>query len=170
MSEQDTELLDTTNLDENELDNIEEDTEDVEALREQLERERTARQQLTARAKKAEAELKATKAQTAPPTQNTNNLTSLDIEAKILKAQRISDEDINYLKKIAAFNNTSLIDAVEDDMYSAYKLKKEAEEKSEKAKLGVSSRSGTVKQKQTVSSPGLSDSEHKALWREANGN
>lgn len=171
MSDEDQDLDTITSNDET-TDDSYNDSEDVESLREMLERERTARQQLTARAKKAEAELKTLKVpQQQKPAQatTTNNLTSEDIEAKILKAQNVSDEEITYLRKLAAFNGVSLLDAQNDDMFVAFKSKREQELKSERAKLGVSSRSGQHKQEKTFNSVGLSDAEHKAKWREMNG-
>lgn len=170
MSEEDQDLDTITSNDEAAEEQYN-DSEDVESLKEMLERERTARQQLTARARKAEAELKTLKVPTAKPTPapTTNNLTSEDIEAKILKAQNVSDEEITYLRKLAAFNGVSLLDAQNDDMFVAFKSKREQELKSERAKLGVSSRSGQHKQEKTFNSVGLSDAEHKAKWREMNG-
>lgn len=170
MSEQDQDLDTITSNDETTEESFD-DTEDVESLREMLERERVARQQITARAKKAEAELKTYKAPVQKPVQaqTTNNLTSEDIEAKILKAQNVSDEEITYLRKLAAFNGVSLLDAQNDDMFVAFKSKREQELKSERAKLGVSSRSGQHKQEKTFNSVGLSDADHKAKWREMNG-
>lgn len=168
MSEQDQDFdTITSNEDTQDLDNTFEDTEDVDALREELERERTARQQLTARAKKAEAELKTMKSQPVKATQHTNNLTSEEIEAKILKAQNVTEEEIAYLKKLAAFNGVSLLDAQSDDMFVSFKAKRDQELKSEKAKLGVSSRSGQYKQEKTFNTPGLSDADHKAKWLES---
>lgn len=172
MSEQDQDLDTITSNDETTDDNsYNDDSDDVESLREMLERERQARQQLTARAKKAEAELKTFKTPQAKEVQaqTTNNLTPEDIEAKILKAQNVSEEEIAYLRKLAAFNGVSLLDAQTDDMFIAFKAKREQELKSERAKLGVSSRSGQHKQEKTFNTPGLSDAEHKAKWRELNG-
>jgi hypothetical protein len=168
MSDKDNEALGATNP--NEEENLEteiEDTEDVDVLKSQVERDRIAKQQILARAKKAEAELKALKEQKPNATQNiNNNLSSEDVEVSILKAQKVSDEKIAYLKKIAKLNGTSIIDAQSDELYLAWEAKKEAEEKSEKAKLGASRGSGSVKKEKTINSTGLSDEEHKALWRE----
>lgn len=170
MSEQDTEVLEATNSNEElELDNELEDTEDVEALKEQIEKQRIANQQILARAKKAEAENKTLKGKPAEATQISNNLSSEDVEVSILKAQKVSEDEIAYLKKLAKVNGTSIIDAQNDEIYLGWKAKKEADEKSEKAKLGASRGSGSVKKEKTINSPGLSDEEHKALWKEQNG-
>lgn len=179
MSEQDTEQLEAiTPDDEQDVEENLDDTEDVEALKEQLEREREARRQLTARAKKTEAELKSLKVSQAPktesqsPTQlkNTNNaLTEDDIDARVLRLQGMSEEMLTKLKTVAKATGKTLIEAQSDDIFIAIKEKVEAEEKAAKAKLGASKGSGTVKKGKDFSSPGLSDEEHKALWREKNG-
>lgn len=171
MSQEDTELLDTTNLDESELDNIEDDTEDVDALREQLEAERQARLQLTARAKKAEAELKQFKHVPSKPTQNTtNNLTPEDIRIEVLRSQGTPSDEIDELQSIAKMKNITVIEAKETTYFKAYKAEKEERERSERAKLGVSTRSGQQKsQQKTFATPGLTKEEHKALWLQSQG-
>jgi hypothetical protein len=148
MSEQDEEVLETTssNGEENSDQEIDNDTDDVEALREALEREKIAKQQILARAKKAEALLKENKEK---PSLNNNVLTSDDVETKILKAQGLPDDEINYLKKLAKLNDTSIIEAQSDEIFKSFKANKEAQEKSEKAKLGASRGSGTVKKEKT---------------------
>ena len=176
MSEQDELELSTINDNEElELESNLDDTEDVEALKEQLSQAREAQRQILARAKKAEAQLKERTSQGTPrveqkPTQNINNtLTAEDVETRILKAQKVTDDEIVMLKKIAAVNGTGIIEAQNDDMFITFKQRKEDQEKSEKAKLGASRGSGSVKKEKTVSSAGLTDAEHKALWREAQG-
>lgn len=179
MSEQDTEQLDATNPNEElELETELDDTEDVEALKEELEREREARRQLTARAKKTEAELRSLrvsqpkKAEDTSSTQlkNTNSaLTEDDIDARVLRLQGMSEELLTKLKTVAKATGKTMIDAQSDDIFIAIKEKMENEAKAEKAKLGTSKNSGTVKKGKDFSSPGLTDEEHKALWREKNG-
>lgn len=143
-----------------------EDTDDVEAIKEQLAEALEAKRQLTVRAKKAEAQLK--EKVVSQPSQNINNtLTADDVEVRILKAQGLSEDEINYLKKLAKVNDASIIESQSDELFQAFKLKKQEAEKADKAKLGASRGSGTVKQSKTVSSEGLTDAEHKQLWREA---
>lgn len=170
MSDEDIRQQEGTNLDEEQ--NFEEqieDTDDVEALREVIEKERIAKQQILARAKKAEAEVKELKTKTTETSsQNINNtLTADDVEVRILKAQGMSEDEITYLKKLAKVNETSIIESQSDELFQAFKFKKQEAEKADKAKLGASRGSGTVKQSKTVSSEGLTDAEHKQLWREA---
>lgn len=170
MSQEDTELLDTTNLDENELDNIEDGTEDVDVLREQLEAERQARLHLTARAKRAEAELKQFKTTSQNPTQNTtSNLTPEDIRVEILRSEGTPSDEIEELKTIAKMKNITVIEAKETTYFKAYKAEKDERERSERAKLGVSTRSGQQKAQKTFNTPGLSPAEHKQLWLQSQG-
>lgn len=180
MSEQDLEQLDATNPNEElELEPELDDTEDVEALKEQLEREREARRQLTARAKKTEAELrnlrdsqpKETKTPESTQLTKTNNaLTEDEIDARVLRLQGMSEELLNKLKSVAKATGKSMIEAQSDEVFVIMKEKMEAEAKSEKAKLGASKGSGSVKKGKDLSTPGLTDAEHKALWREKMGN
>lgn len=168
MSDEDNKVLGATMSDEElELDNELEDTDDVEALKEALKKEKTAKQQILARAKKAEAQLKEKKP--AESFTNNNTPTHEDVETKILKAQGVSDDEIEYLKKLSKLNNTSIIEAQSDDIFKAFKSKKEAEEKAEKAKLGASRGSGSQKRDKNFNSKGLSDDEHKELWRQNQG-
>lgn len=171
MSEQDEQVLETTNSNEElELETELDNGEDVDALKEELEKANLAKQQILARAKKAEAELKTLKTESATQNiNNTNTLTAEDIDVKILKAQGLSEDEINYLRKLAKVNETTLIEAQSDEMYQVFKKKKEDDLKAEKARLGASRGSGSVKQTKTVSSPGLTPEEHKALWRESMG-
>lgn len=151
------------------------DTDDVEDLKEQLEREREARRQLTARAKKAEEQLKSMSSQTTQkpvqkPSQNINNsLTAEDVETRILKAQGVKEDELVMLKKIASVNGTGIIEAQTDEIFLSYKDRKEAQEKAEKAKLGASRSSGSVKKEKSFTSSGLSKEEHKEMWRQAQG-
>lgn len=173
MSETDTEVLEATiSNEELELDNELEDTEDVEALKEQVATKDAFARQALARAKKAEAELKTLKGtKLAPATQlnNTNNLTAEDVEIRILKAQGIPQEEIDYLKKLAKVNDSSIIEAQSDELFTSFQTKRKEQEKSEQAKLGASRGSGGVRKEKTFNSAGLSAEEHRALWKSAQG-
>lgn len=167
MSETDIEVQDsaTNESQDQELEINLDGTEDVEALKEALEKERKAKNQILARAKKAEEENKVLKKPKTPEAPQING-SSDDIDVKILKAQLIPDDQIEYLKKIAKVNEISIFDAQKDDLYKAYVEKKEAQIKSEKAKLGASRGSGTVKPEKSFKTPGLSDEEFKQMWNE----
>jgi hypothetical protein len=173
MSENDNEVLEATNSnEEQELEINLDDNDDVEALRTQITEKDNFAKQAIARAKKAEAELKALKgSKPAEANQNTQNSpASLEtIEETILKAQGESQEMIDQLKKIAQVTGKTLIDARQDPYYLSLKKAQEDEVKSAKAKLPASRGSGKAKQEKSFSTPGLSEAEFKELWKEKNG-
>lgn len=127
--------------------------------------------QMEARAKKAESDLRkaledkgdsGTKA--AKPINSV--LSGEQIEITVLRAQGMADDEISYLKKLAKVNETSIIEAQKDELFSAYRAKKESEDKAKKAKLGASRGSSTVRKEKDLNSTGLTDAEHKALWKQ----
>ena len=149
-----------------ELENELGDTEDIEAIKKELADALEAKRQLTARAKTAEAKLK----EKPEPTQiNNNGLSADDVDVKILQSQGLDEDAIKYLKKLAQVNGTSIIAAQSDELFEAYKTKKETEEKTKKASLGASRGSGQAKKEASMTTPGLSDADHKALWNKQNG-
>lgn len=174
MPEEELEVSTIEDNEELELESISDDSDDIDALKEQLEQAREAKRQILARAKNAEAKLKSMSSQTTQsepkPNQPINNpvMTAEDVEVRILKTQKVSDDEIAYLKKIAAINGCSVIEAMEDEVYLNFKEKKEASEKSEKARLGVSRGSSSVRKEKEISQPGLTDADHKELWKRQN--
>lgn len=124
--------------------------------------------QVLARAKKAEEALKKS-VQPAKQITQPNTLSEEQVEIKILKAQGKSDEQINYLKKIAAVNNSSLLDAQSDDLYASWESKREVESKKEKARLGASRGSSTAKKEISFNTPNLTEEQHKELWKSQQG-
>lgn len=124
--------------------------------------------QVLARAKKAEAQLKVQKTQQPKATIN-NSITQDQIDISILKSQGLSPELISELQALAKVRGKSLIDTQDDPIFLAIKGQKEAEAKAQKAKLGASKGSGSVKTQKNLNSPGLTKEEHQAMWREAMG-
>ena len=170
--EDENQVLEATSSDEEVV--FEEETtdgEDVEALRVKLEAEAEAKRQITARAHKAEAELKALKAKqaTAPQESNSNVLSADDVDIKILQSQGLDDESVSYLKKLARVNGSSILAAQTDPIYQAFKSQKEAKEKSEQAALGASRASSKTSKGKTFSTPGISEEEFKELWKKQQG-
>lgn len=133
----------------------------IEELKAELERERQAKSEILARAKKAEAQVKEQKPST------TNTISDEDVDAKILKSQGLSDELIGEMKALAKVRGKPLLEMKNDPIIIAMQEAKEAEERVAKARLPASRNSSTQKKEKTVNSPGLSDEEHKALWRES---
>lgn len=177
MSDKDNEQLEATTPDEElELEDNLDDTEDVEALKEKLEKANTFARQSLARAKKAEAALKdkpvqANSETVAKPTQvnNSNTLTPDDIDARVLRLQGMPEPILEALKKVAKINGQTLMEAQSDEVFVAMKAKIEEQDKSEKAKLGASRGTGSVKKAKTFNTSGLSDAEHKEMWLQAQG-
>ena len=173
---EDENLLDeseSTNEDtELELEETLDDDEDIEEVRAKAEKANTFAKQAVARAKKAEAELKALKGEPkkeAKAPQITNGLDDESVERKILKSQGLKDDLIDELSALAKVRGKSLLDTLEDPIYLKIKEQKEEEAKEKKAKLPASKGSGTVKSKRDTTSPDLSEEEHKALWKESAG-
>ncbi len=109
--------------------------EDTTAKDEEIEKLRKANNQILARAKRAEDELKKSKVQ---PHINSNPLSE---ELKLI-ARGLSDEEIEKAKVIAKGNGTTLQDALKDDMFIAYQTKLKEDKRREDAKLGASRGSG----------------------------
>lgn len=177
MSDKDTDVVVINTNDEPEIDLELDGTEDAEALKVKLEEATKKLEQfpnIIARAKKAEAELKELKGAPAPKadaTQNTNNnsLTEESVDVKILVSQGVDQESIEMLKKLAKVNGTSVLAAKEDPIYATYLVNKEAQSKSEKARLGASKGSGGGRVEKSSTTPNLSEADHKEIWRKSQG-
>lgn len=95
--------------------------------------------------------------------QNINN-TPVDISEELrLIAKGLSDEEITKLKVIAKGNDSTLSEALKDDMFIAFQSNIKEQERKEKAKLGASKGSGGGETKNGFR-PGLTREEHMALW------
>lgn len=102
-------------------------------------------------------------AKPAPATQPAN------VEEVVLRAQGMDDDVLAQLKKVAKANNTDLITAQSDELFTAWKTKFEGEQKKQKAALGASKGSGSAPAKKSFSTPGLSAEEHRAMFNKAIG-
>lgn len=126
--------------------------------------------QVVARAKRAEAELRELKALKEKASNGsitkTNSLSEEEVDAKILKSQGMADDLIQELKVIAKARGKSILDTLTDPIFTAIKQQKETAAKEQKAKLGASKGSGSVKKEKSFNSAGLTDDEHKAMWRQ----
>lgn len=96
----------------------------------------------------------------------TNTLTR---EEAILIAKGRSEEDLDLLHTIAKGKGISLLDAEKHALFTAYEEKKAEELKKEQARLGASKGSNSVKSSSGFASPGMSEAEHKKLWKETMG-
>lgn len=116
--------------------------EDTVDLAGELERERQAKAQILARAKKAEAELKELKKAPAEP--HISNDPQLSDELKLI-ARGLSDEEIEKAKVIAKGNGINLQEAIKDELFLSYQKDLKEKKKREDAKLGASKGSGESK-------------------------
>ncbi len=130
----------------------EEGTVDIAA---ELEKERKARIQITARAKKAEEELKALKAK---PQEQTND-SPLSDELKLI-ARGLSDEEIEQAKVIAKGKGIALTEAIKDPLFTIYQGDLKDKERKEKAKLGASHGSGESPEEITGTESGSTREDH----------
>ena len=89
-------------------------------------------------------------------------------EEGILIAKGFTEEEVAHAQKVATLQGVPLTDAVNDSLFKGWKSERDAEAKREAAQLpaGRGSRAAT---KKNFSSPGLSDEDHKALFKEEMG-
>ena len=173
MSDKDNGEHGSTNHDDaQDIDKDLEGIEDPALLREEAKKARAFARQQNKRAKEAEGKLKESPEKKTP--ENTGDqgashtkpvLTPDDVDVRVLRAQKMPEDEIKYLQKIAALNGTSIIEAQSDELFIAWKDKKDQETKAEKAKLGTSKGSGSAQKEKGLNTPGLTDAEHKELWR-----
>ncbi len=121
-----------------------------------------AKKQLTARAHKAEKELKGEEPATPVAPVSTTSST-VDVDERILKSQGMPSELLTHLKKVADLQKVSLIDAQTDPLFTTFKDSYEKKKKSDDAALRGSKGSGGKSVDKTPATPGLSRDEHKAM-------
>jgi len=122
---------------------------------------------------KAEAlKYKAILARKAKPKQEVKpaqkSVSGLSREEAILFAKGYEEKDIDYLNLIAKGKGVSLAEAQKDELFMAYQEKAQIEKKSAQAKLRASNSSGYSKPTETFA-VGMSEADHKALWKKQMG-
>jgi len=142
------------------------DASELEALQAEVERERTARQQLTARAKKAEDELRALKEASKVSKSESPQPASPDVDERVLKAQGMPDDLLKELKVVAQARGVSLIDAVNDPVFAVIKGDYEKKQRADDASLGASKGAVKTKPKKDFRTPNLSRDEHKEMFKQ----
>lgn len=85
----------------------------------------------------------------------------------ILIAKGKSEEDLEVLQTIAKGKGISLLEAQKDPLYTSYEDKKREEKLKEEATLGASKGSGYSEEQISFQKPGLTDEDHKKLWKQA---
>lgn len=117
-----------------------------------------ALQAIIERHKRKQSEAKEVKPQSVPQTINNQFPEELKLIAKGL-----SDEDIEQAKVIAKGKGISLQDAIKDPLFEAHQKVEREKARREEARLGASKGSGQS-EKETFR-PGMTDEEHKELWK-----
>lgn len=164
MSEQDEEVIVDTSTEGEEAteSNESSEQEDTTELQERLDQAEKAKSQILARAKKAEEELKALKAN--PPLKQDAQLSD---ELKLI-ARGLSDEEIDKAKVVAKGLGISLPEAIKDPLFLSYQATLKEQERKEKAKLGASKGSGES-QDDTLIKPEMSREEHEKAFKKVMG-
>lgn len=153
-----------TNTEDEEATNSNKNSEqdDTVTLQEKLDKAEQAKSQLTARAKKAEEELKTLKAN-HPLTQDPQ----LSDELKLI-ARGLSDEEIEQAKVVAKGKGIILTEAIKDPLFLTYQSDLKDKQRKEKAKLGASKGSGES-QDDTLIKPDMTRDEHKEAFKKVMG-
>lgn len=90
-------------------------------------------------------------------------------EEAYLYAKGLDFDEVEYAHKIASLEEIPLTTVLENDLFKGWKDKREKEKKSELAQLGSSRGSGKTGPKKDLNTPGLSDEDHKALYKKRYG-
>lgn len=146
--------------DETDDDSDDDSTEDSDSELEKLRKENK-----TLKIQKDKWRKKADKPATNKPNENQSN--SLSREEAILFAKGYTDEEVTLANKLARVNETSILEAVEDNYLKTMRAERIKKEKSNKASLPASS-TGGVKHKKPVGE--MSEEEHRELFDKAMGN
>lgn len=93
---------------------------------------------------------------------------SLSRDEAILIARGLSEEEVEYAKKVATLQVVKVTDAVNDDLFKTWKTKKDKEAKDAEASLPPS-RGARSTLKKTFNTPGLTPEAHKELFNERLG-
>lgn len=166
MSEQDQDVAVDTNTEVEEAtisneDSEQEDTGDSA----EIERLLKAKSDLTARAKRAEDELR--KLKESKVESNIKTDPQLSDELKLI-ARGLSDEEIEQAKVIAKGKGIVLTEAIKDPLFTIFQSDLKERERKEKAKLGASKGSGES-QDNTLIQPDMSRDEHMEAFKKVMG-
>ena len=163
-------FTDETN-EENDSVNVQEEAETETTTSEESEEETQEEAKTTdweAEAKKLRAILerksKKVEKKPAPATQSVET-----VEEIVLRTQGMEDDLIEPLKKLAKINGQTLVEAQKDPLFIALKEKREAEKKSQEASMGAARGSAQKSPKISFNTPGITDAQHKELWKKTMG-
>jgi hypothetical protein len=146
----------------------EEETEEGDDKKPETEAEKDKRiAELEIKNKKLYARLQRDKGKSAGTKDKTKDKPeALSREEVILFAQGLSEEEVEQASKVAALQGVKLTEAVKDDLFTGWKAKRDKQVELQKAQLG-GSKGAKASVKKTFDSPGLSDDDHRALFKES---
>ena len=125
--------------------------------------------QVLARAKRAEEELKKSKTSVKPAPSQVINNNNPDISEELkLIARGLSDEEINQAKVIAKGKGIVLTEAIKDPMFLTVQKDIKEREKREAAKLG-GSKGSSESEDEALVKPNMTRDEHMAAFKKLNG-
>jgi hypothetical protein len=105
---------------------------------------------------------------TPAPAKPAETPTGLTREEGILYSKGFEEDEVEYAQKVATLQGVKLTEAVKDPLFTTWKSNKDADQKKQAAQLGTSKGARTTIKK-SFDTPGLSDEDHKALFKEAIG-
>lgn len=115
--------------------------------------------------KELEAELALLKKETKPAQEAKPVETGLS-EDDILVISRVQDkESIDMIRKVAKLEGITLTEAEQNPLYRSWANQRAEEKRQEQSQMGASKGSGSRKQTKDLSTPRLSEEEHKELWK-----
>lgn len=89
---------------------------------------------------------------------------SLTRDEAIVIAKGYSEEELEHAKKVAVLENCTPVKALEKDLFTTWKEKRDADAKERKAQLGVS-RGSKATIKKSLNTPGLTEEEHREMFQ-----
>jgi hypothetical protein len=94
--------------------------------------------------------------------------TGLTREEGILFSKGFDEAEVEHAQKVATLQGVKLTEAIKDPLFTTWKSNKDADVKKQQAQLGTSKGARTTVKK-SLDTPGLSDEDHKELFKEMIG-
>ena len=104
----------------------------------------------------------------APAPKPAETPTGLTRDEGILFSKGFEEAEVEHAQKVATLQGVKLTEAIKDPLFTTWKTNRDAEAKKQQAQLGTSKGARTTVKK-TIDTPGLSDEEHKEMFKELTG-
>ena len=105
---------------------------------------------------------------TPAPAKKAETSTGLTRDEGILFSKGFEEAEVEHAQKVATLQGVKLTEAIKDPLFTTWKTNRDAEVKKQQAQLGTSKGARTTVKK-TIDTPGLSDEEHKEMFKELTG-